>query len=136
MASEAVQYDPLYLKGIEYFNECEYFEAHEIWEELWTEYRGDLRRFYQGMIQVAVALHHFGNGNIRGAKKVYLSSRGYLEEYRPTCQGIDLEQFLAQYEMCFGEVLASEEEFPNLEIDPELIPEIHLNPPAGAAAET
>ena len=52
---------PLYLQGIRYFNECDFFESHETWEELWTEYRGEARRFYQGLIQVAVALHHFGN---------------------------------------------------------------------------
>ena len=80
------------------------------------------------MIQAAVALHHFGNGNIRGAKKVYLSSRAYLEDYRPAYHGLDLDAFLAQYERCFAEVLASTEEFPRIEIDPELIPEIHLDP--------
>ena len=128
MTNEAVQYELLYIKGIKYFNECEYFEAHEVWEELWAEYRGELRRFYQGLIQAAVALHHFGNGNIRGARKVYLSSRGYLKDYLPNCRGIDLEAFLDQYECCFAEVLASTEEFPEIEIDPDLIPEIHLQP--------
>ncbi|QDS98561.1 DUF309 domain-containing protein [Adhaeretor mobilis] len=121
-------FDPLYLKGIEYFNECDFFEAHEVWEELWTEYRGPDRKFYQGMIQVAVALHHFGNGNIRGAKKVYDSSCKYLEEYRPSRQGLDLEAFLKQYENCFTDVLSSTEEFPKIDIDAETIPEIHLNP--------
>ncbi|MEQ8210596.1 MAG: DUF309 domain-containing protein [Lacipirellulaceae bacterium] len=128
MSTEASPFDPLYLKGIEYFNECEFFEAHEVWEELWTEYRGDLRKFYQGLIQTAVALHHFGNGNIRGAKKVYTSSCKYLEEYRPGRQGLDLEAFLTQFEKCFREVLDSEEEYPSIEIDPETIPEIHLDP--------
>lgn len=132
MSSEANQdsapFDPLFLKGIEYFNECEFFEAHEVWEELWTEYRGDKRKFYQGLIQVAVALHHFGNGNIRGAKKVYISSCNYLEEYRPSCEGLELDTFLKQYATCFAEVLASEEEFPSIEIDAETIPEIHLDP--------
>ena len=42
------------------------------------ELRGELRLFYKGLIQAAVALHHFGNGNIRGARKVYGRSRGYL----------------------------------------------------------
>ncbi len=119
-------YDPLYLQGIEYFNACDFFESHEVWEELWTEYRGDSRAFYQGLIQAAVALHHFGNGNIRGARKVYASSRKYLEPFRPAHQGIDLDAFLEQYQACFAEVLASEEEFPELAIDPDLIPEIHL----------
>lgn len=123
-------YDPLYLTGIAYFNQCDFFEAHEAWEELWTEYRGELRAFYQGMIQAAVALHHFGNGNIRGARKVYHSSRNYLEPYRPACVGLDLETFLPQFDACFAEVAASQEEFPDIEIDPELIPEIALNPPA------
>ncbi len=127
MPDEVPPYDPLYLKGIAYFNDCDFFEAHETWEELWTEYRGPARKYYQGLIQAAVALHHFGNGNIRGAKKVYITSRGYLEEYRPQYEGLDLEAFLAQYEECFAEVLASEEEFPKIEIVPDLIPEIHLN---------
>ena len=121
------QHDPLYLQGIQYFNECEFFEAHETWEELWTEYRGEARRFYQGLIQVAVALHHFGNGNIRGAKKVYLTSCNYLKDYPATYQSLDLESFLKKYEQCFAKILSSEEDFPEIEIDPELIPEIHLN---------
>lgn len=122
------QYDPHYLEGIRYFNECEFFEAHEAWEALWTEYRGEGRKFYQGLIQAAVALHHFGNGNIRGAKKVYGTSCGHLKDYPATYEGLDLETFLAQYEKCFAEVLSSEEDYPKLEVDPELIPEIHLEP--------
>ena len=127
MPDEVPPYDPLYLKGIAYFNDCDFFEAHETWEDLWTEYRGPARKYYQGLIQAAVALYHFGNGNIRGAKKVYITSRSYLEGYRPQYQGLDLEAFLAQYKKCFAEVLASEEEFPKLEIVPDLIPEVHLN---------
>jgi predicted metal-dependent hydrolase len=129
MSSTPVDYDPLYLQGVAYFNACEFFEAHEVWEELWKNYSGDLRLFYKGLIQAAVALHHFGNGNIRGARKVYGSSRGYLSAYRPTCEGLDLETFLSQFDACFAEVAASQEEFPRIEIDPELIPEIALNPP-------
>ena len=84
MDTAADEYDPLYLKGIAYFNACEFFEAHEVWEDLWKNYSGALRLFYKGLIQAAVALHHFGNGNIRGARKVYGSSRGYLSQYGPT----------------------------------------------------
>ena len=85
MDTAADDYDPLYLQGIAYFNACEFFEAHEVWEDLWKSYSGELRLFYKGLIQAAVALHHFGNGNIRGARKVYGSSRGYLAQYGPTC---------------------------------------------------
>ena len=128
MSDDVPPYAPLDLKGIEFFNDCEFFEAHETWEELWTEYRGPARRYYQGLIQAAVALHHFGNGNIRGAKKVYVTSRGYLEDYGPIYEGLDLEEFLAQYARCFAEVFSNEEEFPHIEVNPDLIPEIHLHP--------
>lgn len=135
MPDDAPPFDPLYLQGIQYFNACEFFEAHETWEELWTEYRGAARKFYQGLIQAAVALHHFGNGNIRGARKVYVTSRNYLEEYRPAYEGLDLEAFLDQYERCFAEVLASSEEFPKIDIVADLIPEIHLERDGGTVGQ-
>jgi hypothetical protein len=96
---------------------------------MWTDEYGPSRKFLQGLIQAAVALHHFGNGNIRGAKKLYYGSRGYLEHYRPRYMGLDLEQFLAQFQDCFSDVIASQEEFPKIEIVPDRIPEIHLDPP-------
>lgn len=126
----ATEYDPRYVAGVNFFNECEYFEAHEIWEDLWTEYQGPSRRFYQGLIQVAVCLHHFGNGNTRGAKKLFFSCNKYLAEYPDMFEGIDVAKLRTELESCCAELLASEEEYPKLDIDPELIPEIHLDPPA------
>jgi predicted metal-dependent hydrolase len=119
-------YDPRYLEGIEHFNKCDFFEAHEVWEELWADTQGPSRRFFQGLIQVAVCLHHFGNGNIRGAKKLYFGCRGYLEDYRPNYLGLDLEKLLGELETCCREILDSKEEFPRIEIVPDMIPEIHL----------
>jgi predicted metal-dependent hydrolase len=136
MSDDAPSIETLYAEGIRSFNDCDFFEAHETWEELWTEYRGPARRYYQGLIQAAVALHHFGNGNVRGAKKVYLSSRAYLDDYRPAYLGLNLDAFLEQYQRCFAGVLASTEEFPNIVVDPETIPEIHLDPAlAGGVGE-
>ena len=127
----ATDYEPLYLRGIEFFNSCDFFESHEAWEEIWTEHFGHDRKFYQGLIQAAVALHHFGNGNIRGAKKVYYGARGYLEPYRPKHLGLDVDKFLTEMQVCFAEVIRSEEQFPQIELVPDLIPEIHLDPPPG-----
>ena len=122
-------YDPRYLKGIEYFNDCDFFEAHDEWEELWQDYSGSDRTFYQGLIQVAVCLHHFGNGNIRGSKKLYESCRKYLEKYLPFHRGLDLQKLFDELEACCAEINASTEQFPEIEIEPDLIPEIHLDPP-------
>jgi predicted metal-dependent hydrolase len=122
-------YDPLYLEGIAHFNVCDFFEAHESWEELWAEIQGHPRKFFQGLIQAAVCLHHFGNGNTRGARKLYHSSRKYLEDYLPHYQGLDVEKFLREMQACCADLIESNEEVPHTEIVADLIPEIHLDPP-------
>lgn len=122
-------YDERFLAGVRYFNDCEFFEAHEAWEELWTDYQGPSRKFYQGLIQVAVCLHHFGNDNTRGALKLYHTSRGYLEAYRPHYEGVDVDQLLVDLERCCAELLAAEATYPAVVLVPDLIPEIHLSPP-------
>jgi predicted metal-dependent hydrolase len=132
--TSGADYDPLYLRGIEAFNACEYYESHEIWEELWTEYRGPSRRFYQALIQSAVALYHFGNGNIRGARKLHASVHGYMEPYAPRHLGLDVTGFLAAFDACLAEVAASVEEYPDIPLNPDLLPEIHLDPPPSAGA--
>lgn len=121
------EYSPLYLKGVECFNACEFFEAHEVWEDLWSEDQSPSRAFFQGLIQAAVALHHFGNGNIRGARKLYHSSRAYLEPFGPCHMGLDVERFLDEMTRCFAEVIADEETRAEVAISVELIPEIHLD---------
>lgn len=133
-ALDPADYEPLYLAGIEKFNECDYYESHELWEELWTEYRGPSRKFYQGLIQAAVALYHFGNGNIRGARKLHGSVHGYLEPYAPRHLGLDLTGFLGSFDACLKEVAASTDDTGPIELDPELLPEIHLDPPPAAAS--
>ena len=126
MTSDPEVLDERYLKGIEYFNECEFFEAHEVWEELWTDVEGDSRKFYQGLIQVAVCLHHFCNGNIRGAKKLFNTSTGYLEPYCPRFAKLNVDKLIGDLKLCCQEILDSTEQFPEIEIDVDKIPEIHL----------
>lgn len=125
----STEYDPRYLMGIAYFNECDFFESHEVWEELWADVQGPARRFYQGLIQAAVCLHHFGNGNTGGARKLYHGCRSYLDEYAPKYLGLELDAFLEQLADCCAEILASEERRPQVEIVVDKIPEIHLQPP-------
>jgi predicted metal-dependent hydrolase len=55
-------------EGRIFFNAGRYYEAHEVWEDLWRETRGSLRRYYQGLIQAAVGLHHLSRNNGIGAR--------------------------------------------------------------------
>src|SRR5437762_1706786 len=120
-------YDPRYLAGVLLFNAGDYFEAHEAWEDLWSESHGNERKFCQGLSQAAVGLGHFSNGNLGGAVKLYHSSRDYMTPCGETMLGLDLTDFWKQMERCFRPLLAGS---PDRSIRPDenLLPVMKLNP--------
>jgi hypothetical protein len=120
-------YDPRYLAGILFFNERDFFEAHEVWEDLWAESHGDERRFYQGLIQAAVGLFHFSSGNLGGAVKLYRSSRDYMQPCGSPFLGLDTASFWRQMEECFRPLLQTAPER-TTRPDPALVPTIALEP--------
>ncbi len=122
-------YDPRYLAGILFFNERDFFEAHEVWEELWNESHGVERRFYQGLIQAAVSLFHFGNGNLGGAVKQYRSSYNYMKDCGSPFLGLDVADFWRRMERCFEPLLNTPTPDRSLRPAPELIPLLVLDPP-------
>jgi predicted metal-dependent hydrolase len=84
-------YDQLYVDFLYYFNhKLDYYECHEVLEELWLEEGREL--FYQGLLQVAVGLYHFEHDNLRGAIKMMQSALVKLAEYPDQWMGIDLSQ--------------------------------------------
>ncbi len=125
-------YDPRYLAGVLLFNAGDFFEAHEVWEDLWADSAGRERSFYQGLIQAAVGLCHFGNGNLRGAVKLYRSSRDYMEPCGSPFLGLDAVAFWRQMERCFTEVLTATESDRRVELDESLLPTLLLDPPPEA----
>jgi hypothetical protein len=122
-------YDPRYLAGILLFNGGDFFEAHEVWEDLWADSGPPERRFYQGLIQAAVGLQHFGNGNLRGAAKLYRSSRDYMAPYAPHYLGLDVEDLWRRMERCFAGVLGPGEPERSLRPADDLLPVLVLEPP-------
>lgn len=85
-------FHPLYVKFIYYFNiKKDYYECHEVLEELWIE--EGRPPLYQGLLQGAVALYHFSNGNVSGAIKLFRGALQKLSAYEKIELGIDLEQF-------------------------------------------
>jgi predicted metal-dependent hydrolase len=90
--------DPRYLAGIDLFNRGEYFDAHEVWEELWQDCPAIDRRFYQALIQAAVAIYHFERRNYGGAARLAGSGKRYMEPYQPIYRGLDVPGFWQQVE--------------------------------------
>ncbi|TCS95951.1 DUF309 domain-containing protein [Hazenella coriacea] len=85
-------YPQLYVDFLYYFNhENDYYECHEVLEEWWLEEGRD--RVIQGLLQVAVGIYHFQNGNQGGAKKMWVAALEKMSEWeQPLWFGIDLEQ--------------------------------------------
>lgn len=78
------------LQAIREFNSREWFECHETVEDLWIGETGEIRDFYQGFLQIAVALHHWRNGNYGGAISLLKGGAGYLRRVSDACQWVDV----------------------------------------------
>ena len=68
-----------YEHGIDLFNQGRFFECHEAWEEIWKRSDGELKFFYQGLIQAAVAILHAQRGNLEGARSLYRKASAKLD---------------------------------------------------------
>lgn len=73
--------DPRYAGFFEYFNRQEYFDAHEILEDLWLEERGPNYAFHKGLIQLAGAFVHLQKGRLRPAAALFRLSDANLAQY-------------------------------------------------------
>src|SRR3954452_25350057 len=104
--TDGAEYDPRYLAGIAHFNRGDFFEAHEVWEDLWRDTAGPDRRFFQGLIQAAVAVYHAGNGNARGDRRLFHSGRRYMSVYPQRHLGLNVSAFWAALERALADLLA------------------------------
>jgi predicted metal-dependent hydrolase len=111
-------------RGIEELNAGQYFEQHETLERAWRTERRPVRNLYRGILQIGVACLHLERGNALGALKMLDRGCRWLEPFRPTRQGIDVERLLSDVEKMRDEVrrlgLDHIKEF-----DRELFPKVH-----------
>jgi Domain of unknown function (DUF309) len=87
-----------------------YFEVHEHLEPYWFRASGSEREALQGLIQVAVGLHHLSNGNLPGARQLLAEGAAKLRENR--LAGIELDGFACAIEECHLSVVALGESVP------------------------
>jgi len=114
-------YDPLYVAFVAYFNrERDYFECHEVMEQLWLEEGRD--PLYQGLLQVAVGLYHHRNGNIDGAVKLLTAAIQKLEGHAPVVLGIRLDRLTGDSKAHLEKLLRHDETpFPFRDLDIEIV---------------
>jgi uncharacterized protein len=79
-----------YRRGIALFNRAEFFEAHEVLEDIWRAAPAEDKKFLQGLVQVAVAFHHHSTGNFVGMRSVMVRAMGNLAGHPQRVEGIKL----------------------------------------------
>lgn len=137
------EYDRLYVAFLYYFNDQrDYFECHEVMEELWLE--EGRNPLYQGLLQIAVGLYHHGNGNPSGSIKLFSAGLDKLAPYPAHTLGIDLGLLVKDSEVYLGKLLKLKEEpFLPYDLDirildqelEDLLDDLRLDPPVGSEHE-
>ncbi|EAZ87962.1 DUF309 domain-containing protein [Crocosphaera chwakensis] len=86
----------VFLQGIEQFNRRDFYACHDTLEAIWIDAAESDKRFYQGILQVAVGCYHLTNHNWRGA--VILLGEGVrrLRDYQPDHETINVTQLLEE----------------------------------------
>ena len=115
-------------EGIALFNGGRFFDCHEAWEEVWLEFSGERKKFLQGLIQVAVALHHLRNGNRVGAERLLAAAVEKLAGDSPERELIDVAALLAALAPLRQQIRAGEPS------PATASPQIHWKEPPGGAA--
>jgi uncharacterized protein len=87
----------LFRTGIDLFNQGRFFAAHEAWEEIWRSTTPEPKDLFQGLIQVAAALHqHLDLRRTDGPRRTLAKAHRNLEPFAPAALGIDVRDLLAR----------------------------------------
>lgn len=78
-------------RGLAHFNAREFFEAHEVWEEVWLTENEPERTFLQGLIQIAAAFHHYRRGNSEGAESLLAAGIVKITRFPHDYHGLAVE---------------------------------------------
>jgi predicted metal-dependent hydrolase len=86
----------LFQEGLRQYKLMDYFQSHEVWEELWSDYYLKDKKFIQGLIQLSVSFVHLGNGNLIGANNLLKKSEEKFTQFSGIHRGIDIKTLLNQ----------------------------------------
>jgi uncharacterized protein len=86
----------LFHEGIDLFNQGRFYDSHEAWEDIWRSTTPEPRDLFQGLIQVAAAMHQFLDLKRNEAPiKTLAKACIRLEPFAPLSHGLDLAGLLA-----------------------------------------
>ena len=116
----------IWRKGVRLFNEGLFFEAHDAWEEVWSQVRHPMReRFYRAIIQVAVTLELLRRGRAVGVRQVFVSCQELFEGVPQVFMGVDIPAFIERLRHAIEPAL-TDLQTRHIQIDPSRLYPIEL----------
>jgi len=115
-----------FAKGVALFNSRDFFDCHDVIEEIWLERRQKDRTFFQGIIHVAVGFYHLDNGNYKGSRSQLSKGVAKLQPFQPAYYGIELSAFLTRTSRCLEWVVQRELEVQTEAFDSAWIPTLEF----------
>ncbi len=94
----------LFQVGIDLFNREEFFECHEVLEEVWTFSQQPDRWFLQALIHFAVGFYHHGRDNRNGATRQLRKGLKKLQGYVPEWDGLETGKIAREVEQRLAEI--------------------------------
>lgn len=125
--------DELY-QAVRQFNGGEYFDCHETLEDLWVGSEGEMRDFYQGVLQIAVAIFHWRKGNFAGAMHLLETGAKYLGGVRGVCRCLDVARLISDAGL-MKSALSVLGQVGMADLAPAMIPKVHMVPGAKGGSD-
>jgi uncharacterized protein len=104
--------------GIELFNRGEFFDCHEVLEQIWTHSTQPERWFLQSLIHFAVGFYHHQRENPAGASRQLRKGLRKIQGYLPEWGGVRTDRIGEDVRRCLAVIEAGGriEIFPKIEI--------------------
>jgi uncharacterized protein len=87
---------PTLFEAIEMFNHREFYACHDALESIWNDAVSADKNFYQGILQIAVGLHHLGSKNWHGAAILLGEGISRLRYYQPDYENVDVASLIGE----------------------------------------
>lgn len=68
-------------EGVLLFNDCDFFSAHDFFEEIWMNSNHIEKEYFQGLVQISVGFYHLICGNLKGAQSQLTMGKNKLKKF-------------------------------------------------------
>lgn len=94
MVNKYLHLSPEVERGIALINRGAYYQAHEVLEFAWRADGSEIRRLYQGLVQVSVMLYHLERNNMKGVHKLLLMAMANIAPFSGYSSRLNIPQLL------------------------------------------